>query len=232
MKKVISFSLWGDKPIYTVGAVENAKDALTMYPDFECWFYIHRPSVPPAVIEELSVFKHVKVVLKEDDLATCMPMSWRFEAIDDPTVEIMMSRDTDTRFLMREKLAVDEWLASGKLFHIMRDHPHHYNPSMRIFAGMFGTKKLPSFSWLEHLSKVSPHNKFDDQTFLDKYVYPQICNNCIVHTSFAVYNNEYSRSFPIPYDPDCHFVGEYVNPDGSRSDYHTQELRNALRSRS
>lgn len=231
MKKVITFSLWGDKPIYTAGAIQNAKDAQTMYADFECWFYIHRPSVPSPIIEELSTLTNVKVILKDDELTKSMPMSWRFEAIDDPAVEIMMPRDTDTRFLMREKLAVDEWLASGKLFHIMRDHPHHYNPRMRIFAGMFGTKKLPGFSWLEHLSRISPQNKFDDQTFLDKHVYPLVCNDCIVHTSFAVNIAEYSRPFPIPYDPDCHFVGEYVNPDGSRSDYHTQELRKALRSR-
>ena len=57
---------------------------------------------------------------------------WRFETIDDPDVEINMSRDTDTRILLREKLAVDEWLASGKTFHIMRDHPHHINETTPI----------------------------------------------------------------------------------------------------
>lgn len=42
MKKVITFSLWGDKPIYMIGSIENAKFAQTYYPDFECWFYIHK----------------------------------------------------------------------------------------------------------------------------------------------------------------------------------------------
>mgnify|MGYP001420838220 CR=1 FL=1 len=30
-------------------------------------------------------------------------MTWRFESIDHPDVEINLSRDTDTRFLLREK---------------------------------------------------------------------------------------------------------------------------------
>lgn len=41
MKKVISFSLWRDKNIYNIGAIKNADDAVTIYPDFECWFYVH-----------------------------------------------------------------------------------------------------------------------------------------------------------------------------------------------
>jgi len=63
---------------------------------------------------------------------------WRFEAIDYTNVEIMLSRDTDSRFLLREKLAVDEWLNSDKIFHIMRDHPYH---TELIMGGMFGVKK-------------------------------------------------------------------------------------------
>ncbi len=36
MKRVISYSLWGDNPKYTIGAIKNAELALTYYPDFEC----------------------------------------------------------------------------------------------------------------------------------------------------------------------------------------------------
>lgn len=30
-------------------------------------------------------------------------MCWRFEAIDNPNVEVMIPRDTDTRFLLEKK---------------------------------------------------------------------------------------------------------------------------------
>ena len=64
MKKVISFSLWGNKPIYNIGAIKNAELALTMYPDFECWFYIHKESVPENIINELSKISNVKIIFK------------------------------------------------------------------------------------------------------------------------------------------------------------------------
>lgn len=103
MKKVISFSLWGDNPTYNVGAIKNAEQALTIYPDFECWFYIHKDSVPADTINKLKNMSNTRIFFKTGDLNKIKPMMWRFEAIDEPEVEIMLSRDTDTRFLVRKK---------------------------------------------------------------------------------------------------------------------------------
>ena len=50
--KVISFSLWGTKPIYQVGSIRNAKMAKEIYPDFQCWFYVHEETVPKETIEK------------------------------------------------------------------------------------------------------------------------------------------------------------------------------------
>ena len=60
-KKVISFSLWGDKPIYNIGAIRNAITAKEVYPDFECWFYIHKESVPQKTIDELNALPNTKI---------------------------------------------------------------------------------------------------------------------------------------------------------------------------
>ena len=145
MKKVISFSLWGNNPTYNIGAIKNAELAKEFYPDFECWFYIHQETVPEDTIKKLQEFNNTKIIFKSGDLNKIKPMMWRFESIDDPEVEIMLSRDTDSRFLLREKLAVNEWLNSTNLFHIMRDHPHH---NFVILGGMFGSKKIPQLpSW-------------------------------------------------------------------------------------
>ena len=229
MKKILSFCLWGNNPTYNIGAIKNAELAKIYYPDFECWFYIHSDSVPQTTIESLKQLDNTKIILKSGDINLCKPMCWRFEAIDDPEVEVMMSRDTDTRILMREKLAVDEWLNSGKLFHIMRDHPHHYNKLFPINAGMFGTKKIPNiFSWTDILKKINNTGRYTDQDFLREYIYPYINNNCLVHTSFQIYPNENSKKFPIPYDNTYKFVGEYVYADESRSLYHIEELKKQL----
>ena len=226
MKKVITFSLWGDNPTYNLGAIKNAEIAKEFYPDFECWFYIHEETVPKHTIEILQKLNNVKIILKNGNLDKNKPMMWRFEAIDDPDVEIMLSRDTDTRFLLREKLAVDEWLKSNTLFHIMRDHPHH---SFVILGGMFGTKKIPQIpSWINLIEAIYQNSNRDyDQTFLKEYIYPIIKNNSTIHASFHSYE-EHAVKFPINYDNELRFVGEYVYHDNSRSDYHINELKIAL----
>ena len=99
---------------------------------------------------------NVKIIFKNDDLDKYSPMSWRFESIDEKNVEIMLSRDIDTRILEREVIATKEWIKSGKTFHIMRDHPYHVG--WPIFAGLFSTRKIKS---LENLCILCLHsNKY------------------------------------------------------------------------
>jgi hypothetical protein len=166
--------------------------------------------------------------LKDEDIKNeySTPMMWRFESIDDPEVEIMMSRDTDTRFTLREKLAVDEWLSSNKLFHIMRDHPHH---NFCILGGMFGTKKIPQFSnWMKIMKLYKKtEDRMYDQDFLRDYIYPLIKDNCIVHASFHK-KEHHAKPFPINYCHEYRFVGEYVYADESRSSFHINELKKCL----
>jgi hypothetical protein len=223
MKKVISFSLWGDNPTYNIGATKNAELAKYAYPDFECWFYIHKDTVPQETIDALNSFTNTKIIFKTGDLNIVKPMMWRFEAIDDEDVEIMMSRDTDTRILLREKLAVDDWLSSNKLFHIMRDHPSH---NCCILGGMFGTKKIPQIpNWSSIMNSfIQTGHRDYDQTFLKDYIYPLVNNNSIVHAT--IHKMEpHAKNFPINYEKTYRFVGEYVYFDNSRSNEDINKLR-------
>ena len=52
MKKLICFSLWGDNPKYTVGAIRNAELIKTVYPGWKARFYCGT-SVPQNIISEL-----------------------------------------------------------------------------------------------------------------------------------------------------------------------------------
>lgn len=235
MVKVISFSLWGDNNVkhcscndYFIGAIKNAKLALKIYPDFECWFYIHKETVPENIINELKNISNTKIIFKYGDLNKIKPMTWRFESIDDPEVEINLSRDTDTRFLLREKLAVQEWIKSDKIFHIMRDHPHH---TFCILGGMFGVKKnniIKSWKNLIDTTITQNTNRDYDQTFLKNIIYPKILNYCFVHSSFNIFKNEYYKPFPISYCDKFLHVGGYVYQDDSLSIEHTNILKKSL----
>ena len=221
MVKVISFSLWGNKIDYSIGAIANALLAQKYYPDFECWFYIHKKTVSTIIIDELQKMNNVKIIIKTGDLKSIKPMMWRFEAIDYPDVEIMLSRDTDSRIYEREVSAVNEWIQSGKLFHIMRDHPFHIQP---ILGGMYGTRKIPNFNWIEQIEKFIQNGDRDyDQDFLGKFIYPLIRDNSIIHATFYKYE-PHAKSFPIPFDNEYEFVGGYVYADGTRNLQHLEEL--------
>jgi len=223
MKKVITFSLWGNKPMYTIGAIKNAELAKIVYPDFECWFYIHQETVPKEIVEQLQTFENTKIILKSGDLNSSKPMMWRFEAIDDSDVEIMMSRDTDTRFIPREKLAVEEGLNSDSAFHIMRDHPCH---EQHIMGGMFGTRKIPQISsWKESRDKLVQNSSYRyDQDFLKDYIYPHSKDSAIIHATFHKHEPN-CRGFPIKYCDEYRFVGEYVYEDESRNAENVEHLK-------
>jgi protein O-GlcNAc transferase len=217
MKKVLSFSLWGNQLKYTIGSIKNADLASEIYPEFECWFYIHEETVPQEIITQLSQRKNVKIIIKCGNLNTCKPMMWRFEAIDDHDVEIMMPRDTDTRIYLREREAYDEWILSKKSFHIMRDHPEH---TSKILGGMFGTKKIPNIpSWKDVMNpfQQTGYRQYD-QDFLVNYIYPKIKDDCLIHASFYKIENDMCKPFPSKYDDEFHFVGEYVYENDTRNE--------------
>ncbi len=227
-KRVLSFSLWGNKPIYMVGIVRNVDMASIFYPDFECWIYVHKETVPNNVILELWKRKHVKLIFKTGNLLNTKPMMWRFETIDEPDVEINMSRDCDTTILVREQKAVMEWLDSGKLFHIMRDHPLH---NVAIMGGMFGTRKNPKIpSWKAHMNNVPQYNAsyMYDQIFLQQIVYPIVRDDAMIHSSFVRGQDEVCHNFPTEFDANYNFVGQYIYEDGRQNMENVAQIRNAL----
>lgn len=224
--KVITFSLWGKESRYTVGAIKNAILAQTFYPDFECWFYIHKETVPQDVIEDIDNLTNTKIIFKTGNLLECKPMCWRFEAIDNPNVDVMMPRDTDTRIFIREKMAVNEWLNSDKLFHIMRDHKKYHRH--KIFGGMFGTKKIPSIKWKTIIDKLqqNKNTRNYDLVVLNNIIKKIKNNDIMVHSPYSLFPEEHVRDFPLHYrDDNYNFVGCYIQEDDSRCENHHDELK-------
>ena len=191
MKKIISFSLWGDNPKYTIGAIRNAELTPIIFPNWVSRFYCGK-SVPEDIIEKLKSLPHTEVIIMDED-GDWTGMFWRFYACEDS--DIMLSRDTDSRLSNREKLAVDEWLESDKDFHIMRDHPHHNFPVMAgmwAFRNDLATWDIEKFlvPWLESHKIV---DKIDDTNFLT-LMYKDFVNSTLVHDDWLRCQN--SVKFP------------------------------------
>ena len=192
-KNVIAYSLWGDHPMYWIGALKNIELVNKFYPGFISRFYIDKNSRQD-LIESIKG-ENVEVILV-DSKDSFHGMFWRFWASEDPDVDIFLSRDCDSRISEREATAVNEWLKSDKDFHIMRDHPYHTVP---ILGGMWGCRKgllrdIKISKQIEHWNKFG--RKGIDQDFLGQVIYPYIRNKAMEHAEFGLRFGGEIRSFP------------------------------------
>ena len=135
MKKIISFSLYGNDSKYTIGALCNVEIAKILFEEWICRIY-YGDSVPKQIIEDLSKHENVELVRMEEDGENSY-MMWRFLPIDDDDVEIMLSRDADSRLSIREKVCVDIFENSNCGFHSIQDNTNHDD----VMGGMWGIKK-------------------------------------------------------------------------------------------
>lgn len=184
MKQVISYSLYGQQPRFLIGAVKNAQLAQRFFPGFTVRYYVGN-SVPTWVRQTLDLFPNVEQIpvdLPENNLARM----WRFKAICDPEVDVVLSRDCDARLSLREAEAHQEFLDSPYDFHIIRDHPSGHN--YPISAGMFAcrNKGLPWFQRVWDYQFLSD-TYMQDQQFLSGQVYPRIVDNCLTHDEYYNY---------------------------------------------
>jgi hypothetical protein len=130
MKKVVSVSLWGNDSRYLEGAIKNAFLSEKYYPDWEFRIYAethlhdYLRGIPANVLPPVGEWASGRF--------------WRFAPVFESDVDIMISRDCDSRISQREASCVQEWLASDKKFHIIRDHERHYDFPM--LAGMWGVR--------------------------------------------------------------------------------------------
>ncbi len=203
MKKVISFSLWGEETKYCVGAIKNAELAKKYYPDWICRYHIGK-STPNKYIEELNNFSNVETILRPED-GDWTGMFWRFFDASDLSIDAMISRDTDSRLNNREAYAVEEWLSSGRKFHIMRDHPYHRT---EILGGMWGVRSHYLGDMRNLINQYVKGNFWQvDQDFLKEVIYPIVKNNCMVHDEFFE-----KKPFPSKRKKGL-FVGQAFNSD-------------------
>eukprot|EP00092_Neocalanus_flemingeri_P009488 GFUD01010214.1.p1 GENE.GFUD01010214.1~~GFUD01010214.1.p1 ORF type:complete len:192 (-),score=41.11 GFUD01010214.1:30-605(-) len=120
-----------------------------------------------------------KQVTKFGDLSAVFGMIWRFLPLADSTVDIMVSRDLDSRFSPREAAAVSGWLSSDLPFHIMRDHPAH---GTYILGGTWGAKLTNKTrdkyaGMVKKLVQDASGNEWKkglDQILLSKWVWPEV----------------------------------------------------------
>lgn len=133
--KLISFSVWGNDPMYKLGMLENLKLKEYYYPEWEVIVYVAKNISGERWVQGCRNMGARIAIMPEEEQSWKMSL-WRYLPCFD-NWEAVIIRDADSRFTLREKAAVDEWLQSNKTIHVMRDHPFH---NEKIMGGMCGFK--------------------------------------------------------------------------------------------
>ena len=96
--RYLSFSLWGDKPIYNVGTIRNAELWKEIYPDWQMVVYYDN-TVP---FETIDILNGLGVETIDMTNQGIYGMFWRFFAESLPNSEYAIFRDSDSRITIRE----------------------------------------------------------------------------------------------------------------------------------
>jgi hypothetical protein len=174
MEKIISFSLWGTRDLYLHGALVNAKQTAEYFPGWSVRIY-HDDTVPQTTLDALATWKHITLVKVTDG---SYGMFWRFHPLFEDAIVII--RDLDSRITWRDVRCVDEWLATDKKLHVIRDHDEHYK--VPIMGGLFGLRgPLPEFHKAISNLYEGTHQYNMDQIFLGRHVWPSYEHDCLQH---------------------------------------------------
>lgn len=182
MAKILSYSIWGDNLRYCEGAIINAELAAKIFADWIVIMHIGS-SVPSNYKKTLEKYKNVQIV-EVDEKTAGYGVFWRFAPMFAETEDIVLSRDADSRLSLREKKCVDEWLLSSKKFHIIRDHPRHFD--WPIMAGMWGVKGRLQHGYMRSMLEYQKKFQYGmDQLFLANIIWPDAQNNILTHEIFG-----------------------------------------------
>ncbi|KAF0307972.1 hypothetical protein FJT64_020754 [Amphibalanus amphitrite] len=144
------------------------------------------------------------------DLSKKFGMIWRFMPLADGTVERFIVRDLDSLIGWRERAAVDDWIASNRTFHAMRDAPAH---GTEILGGMWGGWNRYNSIYKparDRIIKVTQQRyKGLDQDVLTAVLWPLIQQHrdLISHDSYLCLHYPMTKPFPKQRESPFDFVG-------------------------
>jgi hypothetical protein len=205
--KAFCFCIYGTKPKYTLGILENLKLIQSSFPDFDTIVY-YKDDVPTSILSQYQSFKNVFLI---PFLIKDFPIMNRFCCFDmfKDVYEYIFVRDADSRISNRDVYCINQFMKSNRSFHTIRDHFYHQR---KIMAGMCGInlKKCNSFNILNVLQewlKTKKDYYGIDEEFLESILYPLIKDDLLIHSNIVGYKDESVQTIDIEQIDDFDFVG-------------------------
>lgn len=204
---VFSFCIYGpEQPKYHGDLLRNIDIITEHFPDWRIFIYVGADTTE-SYIRTLNSYPNV--LLRFTNIVGHKNSVHRFFAIDEPNVNLMMVRDADSHVHWKDRWAINDFLASGKGVHMIRDHPWH---TCRILAGLWGIRKgvlkesirdiYERWTPVSAGSGKDPHGFGIDQNFLTVCIYDRIADDSIVHYShdICMFAGEHLVKFPFEWN--------------------------------
>lgn len=211
MVNAFSFCLYGpEKPRYHEGMMENLQLIQQHFLDWRVFVYVGDDITEERIQKMVS---YPQVILRKTGKLGEVNMIHRFFAIDEPGVDLMLVRDADSRIHWKDRWAIQQFVKSDAVLHIIRDHKEHTSP---ILGGLWGLRKT-DFSvqraYEQYVEDKSlGHRWAHDQNFLADIVYPKFKSQAIVHFSHErIYKGELGFAFPFQWTNDI-YCGRIEEP--------------------
>lgn len=203
-RKVISYSLFGkrgryyDQPLYYQKCLKELlfrREVKGIFSDWYIHIYIDPRCLTKDIIFLQSQYKNIEfIIMKKKISSFCWECTfWRFLAISDPRVDVMISRDIDSELLFRDEVMVTQWLKSNLCFHTVTEYDlHRDHMEARINAGGWGCKSPHLYNMKElikvYLSDTKNHYWGADEAFLKDVIFPLVKNKTLFHNKIALQN--------------------------------------------
>jgi len=188
-KRVFSYCIYGTQAKYCLGMIKNLEQIKELFPEYETWIIIGN-DVPQSYIDKYISYKNVKLI--HTNINTGRLMAYRLFPLDNPLVELMFTRDADSRFSERDIWCMNEFIKSDYRVCTIRDH---WWQQSQIQMGQSGFKRLEGIdiqNW--HSEFCRKYNNIDgysnDQNFANEYIYNRYFNDLLVFSEYAQFSGE------------------------------------------
>lgn len=238
MRKVISYSLWGDSSLYCDGAIDNVAEAKKIFPDWICRFYVASDCPALDILKTLDCevveMPAQKGIDRSDEKWTWQiehcGMFWRYFILDEMgSDDVTIFRDCDSLPTRRDAWACNEWLATDYLSSCqsppmaMRIHENQAHWNAWAMGGMWGFRgpelkgcKESIETWIEIYPQYKHPYIFIDLEWINKILGPSL--NSIV-MSFG-----YGHSIALPpLQAGEQFVGEVNHPERRKKKFSKED---------
>lgn len=199
-KKVVAFSLYGSRPMYWLGLLNNIRVLPTVMPGWTPMVYIEEDHFLIPILLDLGVDYEIC----PNDLGGTFGSTWRFYALARPDFDYVVCRDTDSLITSRDAWAVSQWVKSGKPIHVIRDFPTKFP----VCAGCFGAKggMFPTIQQDIHAFITNHGTAYTcDEAFLREYIWERYKDSCLIHGDGGI-------PFPSSLPRTIYFTGFKLNP--------------------